>query len=380
MTHAFHSNCGHGHECDAYLPVSRRQVLNASAGMALLAATGQGAGAATPPSSRRIDVHHHHGTAELLRFLDANDSDRMLPPVNWSASAAIEDMDRSGVQLAVLSQTAPYHLGTAEQRRSLARSLNEDGARLGLDFSGRFGLFATLPLPSIDDCLAEIAYGLDVLGADGVAMVTSVGGKWLGDPFFDPILEELNRRKAIAYVHPWTPDCCTNLVPHVPEFIIEYGTDTSRTIASLVWSGAASRYPDISFIFSHGGGTMPFLIERFLAGTSAELVEGIITRGVSSVAVPPAPPPGMLNTLRSFFYDTAQIANPVALEALRRVATTSQILYGSDYWYRTNTETVAGLTSAGVFSDSELSAVGRGNAERLFKGDPGRNLKFPPLS
>lgn len=356
---------------------SRREVLVAGGGLASLAAIGLSSSAVATSSPRRIDVHHHHGTPDLIRFLETHESDRFLPPINWTASAAIEDMDRAGVQTAVLSQTAPYHLGTAEERRVLARSLNEAGARLGLDHPGRFGLFATLPMPSIDDCLAEITYGLDVLGADGVAMVTSADGKWLGDPFFDPIHAELNRRKAIVYVHPWTPSCCTQLVPQIPEFIIEYATDTSRTIGSLIWSGTTTRYPDIRFIFSHGGGTMPFLIERFLAGTSAELVDGIVTRGVSSVAAPPAPPVGTLNALRGFFYDTAQVANPVALEALRNVASTAQILYGSDYWYRTNEETVAGLTRSAVFDEAELAAIGRGNAERLFSGNPGRMLRLP---
>jgi predicted TIM-barrel fold metal-dependent hydrolase len=356
---------------------SRRDLLAASCGAAALAALGGAALAADSRSPRRIDVHHHHGTPELIRFLATHESDRLLPPVGWTAQAALEDMDKSGVQTAVLSQTAPYHLGTAEERRALARSLNDAGARLGLDHAGRFGLFATLPLPSIDHCLAEIEYGLDVLGADGVAMLSSAAGKWLGDPYFDPIHAELNRRKAIVYVHPWTPDCCTQLVPQIPEFIIEYGTDTARAIGSLIWSGTIDRYPDIRFIFSHGGGTMPFLIERFLAGTSAELVEGIVTRGVSSVGAPPPPVVGTLNALRSFFYDTAQISNPVALDALRKVVSASQILYGSDYWYRTNEETVAGLVASQVFSQAELVSVERGNAERLFGGDPGRALRRP---
>jgi predicted TIM-barrel fold metal-dependent hydrolase len=356
---------------------SRRDLLRGGCSAVMLSALGSCTHALGAPPPRWIDVHHHHGTPELIEFLATHESNRLLPPVRWTAAAAIEDMDRSGVQTAVLSQTAPYHLGTPDERRALARSLNEEGARLGIDHPGRFGLFATLPLPSIDHCLAEIENGLDVLGADGVAMLTSADGKWLGDAYFDPIHAELNRRKAVVYVHPWTPDCCTQLVPEIPEFIIEYGTDTSRAIGSLIWSGTVNRYPDIRFIFSHGGGTMPFLIERFLAGTSGELVDGIETRGVSSVAAPPAPAIGTLNALRSFFYDTAQISNPVALEALRKVVSAPQILYGSDYWYRTNEETVAGLVGAGVFSQSELAAVGRGNAERLFGGAPGRALRWP---
>jgi len=313
-----------------------------------------------------IDVHHHHGVPALVEFLAKHPSDRELPPIAWTVEGALADMDEAGVTKAMLSQFAPYHLGTAVERRVLARQLNEAGARFGRDHPGRFGLFATLPLPSIDDSLAEMAYGFDVLKAEGVALVTSAGGKWLGDPFYAPLYEELNRRSAVVFVHPWTPDCCTGLVPGIPEYIIEYGTDTSRAIGSLIWSGTTTRYPNIRFIFSHGGGTMPFLIERFLAGGSAEIVPGIVTKGKSPPFVPTQPPNGPLGELRRMYYDTAQCSNPVALGALRQVVPPSQILYGSDFWYRTNVETARGLNTSGVFTPSELRAVQRGNAERLF--------------
>lgn len=322
-----------------------------------------------------IDVHHHHGTPELIRFLQTYKSDRQLPPIAWTVEGALEDMDRSGVETAILSQFAPYHLGTREERAALARSLNESGAKIARDHPGRFGLFATLPLPSIDDCLAEIAYGLDVLGADGIAMVTSADGKWLGDPFFDPIHAELNRRKAVVYVHPWTPGCCVGLVPSIPEYVIEYGTDTSRAIGSLIWSGTTTRYPDIKFIFSHGGGTMPFLIERFLAGTQAEIVKGIVTKGVSTTFIPRQPPGGPLAELRRMYFDTAQVANPVALDALRKVVPVSQILYGSDYWYRTNDETVRGVLGSRIFSGAETELIGKNNMLKLLQHKPGSGIR-----
>ena len=325
-------------------------------------------------SDRMIDVHHHHGTARFAKFMD-QPSDRAFPPNTWRVEEALEDMDAAGVATAVLSQFPPYHLGSADERRSLARELNEAAARHALDHPGRFGIFTSLPLPSIDDCLAEIAYGFDVLGADGVAMSTSVDGKWLGHPFFEPLYEELNRRKAVVYVHPYTPACCTGLVPEIPEYIIEYGTDTTRTIGSLIWSGTTVKYPDIRFIMSHGGGTMPFLIERFLAGTQAEIVPGIVTKGKSPPFVPPQPPGGVLSELRRMYYDTAQCANPIALRALRDVVNPSQILYGSDYFYRTNVETARGLNTSQVFSEPELDGVKQLNALSLFGRHPGSCIK-----
>jgi 6-methylsalicylate decarboxylase len=125
-------------------------------------------------------------------------------------------------------------------------------------------MFGTLPLPDVPGSLREIEYVLDTLKFDGVCMMTDYQGKFLGDPAFTPVMEELNRRKAIVYTHPFRNDCCRNLVPDVFEPIIELGTDTTRTIASLVFSGTAAKFPDIKFIFSHGGGTLPFLVQRFL--------------------------------------------------------------------------------------------------------------------
>ncbi|WP_313805625.1 amidohydrolase family protein [Sphingobium sp.] len=329
------------------------------------------------PSSRPcgcIDVHHHHGTPEFAQFMADTPSDRIFPPNTWRVEEALADMDESGVRTAILSQFPPYHLATAARRKALARDLNEAAARHATDHPGRFGLFTSLPLPSIDDCLEEIEYGFDVLGADGVAISTSIDGKWLGDPYFTPLWEELNRRKAVVYTHPYTPACCCGLVPEIPEYIIEYATDTTRTIGSLIWSGTTERFPDIKFIFSHGGGTMPFLIERFLAGTAVEVVPGITTKGKSPPFVPPQPSKGILHELRRMYYDTAQCSNPIALRALRDTVLPSQILFGSDYWYRTSVETVRGLDSAQVFTGPELEMVKNRNASRLFESWPGSEI------
>jgi len=145
----------------------------------------------------------------------------------------------------------------------------------------------------------EIAYALDTLKADGIGLLTSYGDKWLGDPAFAPVMEELNRRKAIVYTHPTTASCCGNLIPDVPDAIVEWGTDTTRTIAGLV-SGTAARCRDVTFIFSHGGGTMPFLAERFQRLPQA------------NPKVAARLPGGVDAELRRFYYDTAQAAHPYA--------------------------------------------------------------------
>ena len=169
-------------------------------------------------------------------------------------------MDAAGVATAVVSTSDPgVHFGDYDQARALARDCNECQARMVSDHKGRFGMFTTLPLPDIDNTLAEIAYGLDTLKAQGVGVMTSYGARYLGDPAFVPVMEELNRRKAAVFVHPLQPACCSNVVQGVPDVVVEYGTETSRTIASLLMNHTTIKCPDIRFIFSHGGGAVLFL-------------------------------------------------------------------------------------------------------------------------
>src|SRR5262249_6734630 len=187
------------------------------------------------------------------------------PVGDWTPEKSLADMDRAGVATALTSITTPAlrFLDDAAARK-LARECNDYSAKLVSDSKGRFGMFAVMPMPYVEATLHEIGYALDSLKADGIALLTSYGDKWLGDPAFTPVMEELDRRRAVVYTHPTTADCCGNLIPDVPESIIEWGTDTTRTIASLLFSGAAARFRNVQMIFSHGGGTLPFLTERFV--------------------------------------------------------------------------------------------------------------------
>jgi 6-methylsalicylate decarboxylase len=177
---------------------------------------------------------------------------------------------------------------------------------------------------------------------------------WLGDPVFTPLFEELNRRKVVCYVHPAVPDCCRNLVPGVGDAAIEYGTDTTRAIARMVFSGASQRYPDMKMIWSHAGGTMPYLIERF-------------TRMAQLPEYAAQVPGGFLPEAHRFFYDTAQVSNRYTLSAARLVVPAGRFVFGTDYPYRTAAEHVEGLQSCGVFNAAELRAIDRDNIAGLLK-------------
>ena len=112
-------------------------------------------------------------------------------------------------------------------------------------------------MPDVDASLKDIEYALDVMKADGIGLNTSYGNKWLGDPAFKPVLEELNRRKAAVFVHPLGPECCNNLMSYVPASFTEYPQDTNRTVMSLLFSGTFTKTRDVSWIFCHAGAAVP---------------------------------------------------------------------------------------------------------------------------
>ena len=326
-----------------------------------------GAGAALPgcgtPNGAaalrdRIDTHHHlFSPAYVAELAKVNQA----PPIvrNWSVARTLDDMDKAGVATSILSVTTPQVgppvSGDAANAARIARESNEWAARLAQDNKGRFGSFAMLPMQTADGALREIAYALDVLKADGIGLLTSYEDKWLGHPSFAPVMDELNRRKAVLYTHPTAASCCRTLQPDVPATVIEFGTDTTRTITDIVFSGTAARCPDLRFIFSHAGGTLPFLTER------------LVKMPVLDPKLVARVPRGVLFELKRFYYDTAWSAHPMALGSLTRLVDVSQILFGSDYPYRTGEDNVKGLVDYG-FSAADLRAIGRGNAQRLLPG------------
>jgi predicted TIM-barrel fold metal-dependent hydrolase len=304
------------------------------------------------PDCRFIDVHHHHAPPPFVAEIVARNTGQHAL-VEWSAARSIEAMDEAGVATALTSVAPPgVWYGDDAAARALARDCNEYAARLRSDHPGRFGIFAALPLPDIDGALQEIEYAFDVLKADGIGLLTSIDSKWLGDKAFALVMDELNRRKAVVYTHPTVCPACRNLIPEVPDHLIEFATDTTRTIASLLLTGTAARCPDIRFIFSHAGGTMPYLVERMTwwADVRRDLVAQM--------------PDGPLDALKRFFYDTAFSANRYALSSLLQLVTVDRVLYGTDFPFRTPAENVAGLTACG-FSTADLQAIGRDNALQL---------------
>jgi predicted TIM-barrel fold metal-dependent hydrolase len=322
--------------------------LAAGTALPLSAALAQGASA-----SRRIDVHHHIAPAF---FLDAIKS-RVRPNaamLGWSLRTALDDMDRDGVATAIASYSTPgVWLGDAQRSRTLARRCNEYAARLVSDHPGRFGFFAAVPLPDADGSLRELDHALGTLKADGIGLMTSYEDRWLGDAAFVPVLDELNRRRAVVYVHPTAPACCRTLIPHVPPNLTEFTQDTNRAITGLMFSGSLGRFRGIRFVFSHAGGTIPML-----AGRIAE-----ISRRVPQLAT--AVPDGVEYELRRLHYEVANSATRPALAALTSLVPVRQIMFGSDYPVFPISMTASGLAGAGL-SPADLQAIEQDNAIAMF--------------
>ena len=298
----------------------------------------------------RIDVHHHFVAPTFAAALKA----RGQGAVRWSVEASLADMDKSGIATSLTSLIQPaMAVGDVQGNRRLAREANEYAAKLARDYPGRFASFAAIPYTDTEGSLREIEYALDTLKAEGFCLMTSYSGKYLGDPAFFPVLEELNRRKAIVYVHPLAPQCCAAILPDVNVGTIEYAVDSTRTMASLVFGGGAAKYPDIRWIFSHSGGTTPFLLSRFIR-QEQDMKDEAKKRM----------PNGALYEYKKFYYETAQGNHAGALDALLRMIPLSQVLYGTDFPYRDGAEVNAGL-AAYPFSAADRMAIERDNALKL---------------
>ena len=344
---------------------SRRSLLGLFTGLAAVSALpgcAQLPAAAGPSAAAsRIDMHHHFFSPAWVKRVGVQHA---IQPVlgydhfkNWTIDRDIEAMDRGGVEKAYLSVTQPgVWFGDVKEAAYLARDLNEFGAGMQQQRKGRYGLFAVLPLPDIDATLREIEYALDTLKADGVSLLSSYDNKWLGDPSFKPMWQELNRRKAIVYIHATAPGCCAwNFQPGVLPTIVELSSDLARAMVSVVHNGIANDTPDVRFIWSHGGGSI--WSQRFLVGETTE-----------SLAAQ-APANSRLHHFRRFYYDTAAAADAIHMGTLKMIVPNSQILFGSDYPWAEPAKIAQGLEKSG-FTPRELQAVYRDNALKMLAHKP----------
>jgi predicted TIM-barrel fold metal-dependent hydrolase len=294
----------------------------------------------------RIDVHHH--------VVPPQYADDSMPIKLPDTEAQLQSMDHWGIRTAITSLTPRVVLKNLHRLRQVARTCNEFQARIVLEHPSRFGSFALLPLPDVDGALEEITYALDILHLDGVGLFSSVNDRYLGDPLFDPIFDELNRRNAVVFVHPTHCEAPPETNLGAPPFVVEYVFDTSRAIVNLIFTGTLTRYPDIRVIVAHGGGTVPYLTQRI------SMLEG--HRKAPEVA-------DVIPQLRALYYEIASTTAGYALRSLQEVADPTHILWGSDlpfvYGERLQEE-VDHWEEYDGFKAEERMAVEQLNALRLF--------------
>jgi predicted TIM-barrel fold metal-dependent hydrolase len=264
-------------------------------------------------------------------------------------------MDKNGIATSMLSPMTRVVQDSfsdkSERSRKLARQNNDYTQQLVRDYPGRFGHFAALPLPDTDGSLREIEYAYDTLKADGIALWTSYGDKWPGHPVFAPVYEELNRRKAIIFIHSAPPVCCRSLQPGVIDSVVEYDFDIARAVVSYLKSDSFKRFQNIRFIFPHSGGTLPVLANR----VSESLPEKRSEQETSE----------LMAEMKQLYFDVAHATYPAPLTALTKIVPVSQILFGSDYPIVPFPVSELPLDHFG-FPEGDLQAINRGNAERLF--------------
>ena len=283
--------------------------------------------------TRTVDLHHH----VIPDFYweasneDGNAAGGITPP-RWSLEGAIAYLDEAHIDAAVPSISTPgVHFGDDAAARSLASKVNEYLAEIKRDRPDRFGAFAILPLPDIEGSLEQIAYALDVLELDGVSMLTNAGGSYLGDARFDPVFEELQQRAAVVFVHPTaSPDPIAHTLD-LPDSLLDYPVDTSRAIAKLHYSNTFARTPDVRYVFSHAGGTIPFVASRFSIVDDMDVIPGAQERGAFADALP------------RVYWDTASAFSDPVLHMLRSVTGLGNVVFGTDYPYPRDAISIAGL-------------------------------------
>lgn len=334
--------------------LSRREVLSRLGAMGVVAlipniSFAKQSGAAAGGRPFRIDTHHHFSVPKLIAESTAKGVNQ--PGLqDWTPQKSIDQMDKGGVATAIISISDPgVWFGDNAAARSLARECNDFAAKVMKDYPGRFGLFATLPMPDVEGSLREIEYAFDTLKADGACLLSSYQGKYLGNPAFAPLMEELNRRKAVVFCHPFCAACGTQTVLSDGQNRgVEFVFDTTRTIVSLLSNGTVTKCPDIRFIWSHGGGTVPYITSR-LNGVAQKL------------------PNGLIPELQKFYYDTAQAFNPYTLPSFKKLVPASHILFGTDFPLGGGSAVAVskGLVENGGFSETELRGIDRENALEL---------------
>ncbi|HBN9689349.1 MULTISPECIES: amidohydrolase family protein [Pseudomonas] len=312
-----------------------------------------------PIKQGRIDVHHHVIPPAFVATMQAKGIEKVAgaPLPKWEPEKSIAVMDANGIQTAITSLSAPgVHFGDgAAQAVDLARRCNEFSAGMVAQYPGRFGFFAVLPMPFTAQACNEAIYALDVLKADGVVLLGSTDGHFLGDPLFDELMSELDRRSAVVFVHPNLHETSVSIGLNMPGFLIEFLCDTTRAAINLILTGTQEKYPNTRWILAHAGGFLPFVAGR-----------------LSTVSIPDLQrhaPQGVQHYIERFYFDTALSPSRYSMVALKELVDPSHILFGSDFPFAPAPASALQcrtLDESDLFPEPIKYGIARGHALGLF--------------
>lgn len=355
--------------------ISRRRfcaaTIAAGAAPAIAAAAAGDPQGAAVPSQGIIDVHSHpfleswkKASRQSIASRGGDSAALTIegsPAPDWSVNGTLELMDKMGIAAMILSYPSGVQFLKGKPAIDLARAMNEELAEIIKAHPAQFGAFAVLPLGDTDATLAEIRYALDTLKLEGVCLPTNVDGVYLADERFAPIFAELDRRRAVAFVHPVTPAFFGEIALKFNPALLEFMFDSTRMITAMIYSGMRHRYPNFTIISTHAGGTAPYLAARLAVAAP------VPNMGASV----PLTPGDVMRDLKTFHFDLTASASPNALASLLQLVPPTQIFMGFDYPLmpvQSILPTQNGLRTYTGFSNEDREAIRYGNALRMFPG------------
>src|SRR5882762_3351886 len=303
-----------------------------------------------------IDVHSH----PILPYGQGAPIGPGQKQPDWSVESAISYMDEHDISACVLSDPDSANHATGQEPRDIARRINETLADIVSRHPGRFGAVATLPGQDADGAVAEIIYALDILKMDGVSTSTSISDVYLGEPQFDPWFEELSRREATLFVHPTFTKASLTVLNGLNPSVLEFMFDTTRMITNMVATGAKKRFSNIKIISTHGGGTIPYLVNRI------QTLEHAFGVGPGRLELSPKE---VREGIASFYYDLTAATSDAQLGAILELVPVSQLVMGLDFPFMpksTFAPTIGDIGRYSAFSEADLRKISYENAFRLY--------------
>jgi predicted TIM-barrel fold metal-dependent hydrolase len=230
----------------------------------------------------------------------------------------LQQMDDAEVQLQVLSPAAsPPYADKEADAVAAARLINDSYAELAAKFPGRFTAVVSLPLPHIDASLREMERGLDQLGMLGVSMTCSCFDRSTAEAEFEPLYEEMNRRRTVLNYHPIQNGICSPMINDY-RFTVSVGAslEDSAIVLHLIARRVPERYPSIKYVIPHVGGIIPMLLRR---------LDNQAPRQYPDLPERPSV------TARRFYYDTVSHGSQAALLCAWQAFGADHLVAGSDY-------------------------------------------------